>query len=272
MGLLNYRNGHGQKKWRLGTTSCIYECPLLDNVRRLAGRTEDIELIFYDNQWGNNWPDSEELAELRELASQYDLSYTVHIPSALGTVTCDSQWEEQTYALVGRTIDFLEELHPLAYVWHWEAERFGKLPSANVAGWRGALQRVAERVAKAHWVAPQRLAVETLSYPFELIADLVCAYDYGITLDIGHLWIGGYDWEKAINEYGARTKTVHLHGIDPFSQKDHHSLIHQPADQLQRLGALLSDIFGEQPRSITLEVFTEDDWLSSERCLRQLWS
>ena len=269
--MLNAYNAQGQKLWRLGTTSCIYEMPLLENVRRLAGKTEDIELIYYDNEWGSNWPSPSETAELRDLAAQHNMSYTVHIPSALDGVVCSREWEERAYAQVGRTIEFLEDLAPAAYVWHWEAELRGKQPSADVPGWLGAVQRLAERVAAARWIPPRRLAVETLSYPFELIADLVSAYDFGITLDVGHLWAGGYDWERSVKIYGPRTKVVHLHGIEPDTRKDHNSLIHQPPEQLLRLGNLLANIADGQPRTVTLEVFAEDDWLSSQNLLRRLW-
>ena len=269
--MLNAYNAQGQKLWRLGTTSCVYEKPLLDNVRSLAGKTEDVELILYDNEWGSNWPSSGELSELRDLSGQYDMSYTVHIPSSLGGVACDQNWEERAYAQVGRTVERLETLCPIAYVWHWEAEQMGKQPSENVPRWLEATQRVAERVAAAHWVASRRLAVENLSYPFELIADLVSAYDFGITLDVGHLWAGGYDWERSVKIYGPRTKVVHLHGIEPDTRKDHNSLIHQPPEQLLRLGNLLANIADGQPRTVTLEVFAEDDWLLSQNLLRRLW-
>ena len=257
--------------WRLGTTSCVYEKPLLDNVRSLAGKTEDVELILYDNEWGSNWPSSGELSELRDLSGQYDMSYTVHIPSSLGGVACDQNWEERAYAQVGRTVERLETLCPIAYVWHWEAEQMGKQPSENVPRWLEATQRVAERVAAAHWVASRRLAVENLSYPFELIADFVQACDYGVTLDVGHLWAGGYDWERAAALYGPRTKVIHLHGIEPVSGKDHQSLEYQPAAQMRRLAELFGDLDCGELRVITLEVFSEADWQSSERCVRRLW-
>ncbi|MBQ7568067.1 sugar phosphate isomerase/epimerase [bacterium] len=265
------RAGRLPHNWRLGTTSCIYEEPLLANVRRLAGRTEDIELILYDGEWGSNWPALGELEELLALSQQFGLSYTVHIPSAMGPVSCDASWEERSYALVGRTIERLEALSPFAYVWHWESECWGKLPSMDLSRWREAVGRLAQRVAQARWVLPRRLAVETLSYPFDLVADFVQAHDYGMTLDIGHLWQGGFDWERAVGLYGERTGVVHLHGVIPESSRDHHSLKYQPPEQLRRLGELLSRLDTSRPRVLTLEVFSEADWLESEACLVQAW-
>ena len=258
----------GQPHWRLGTTSCIWESSLLDNVRALAGRVRDVELVLYDNGEVSNWPNRSELAELRDLAQQYDLTYTAHVPCPLGVVNCDKAWERRSVDLVGRTVEAVHSLQPLAYTWHWDAEQFGPLPSEDIPRWHKAVERVAVRVREAGWLPVSELAVETLSYSFDIIGELVRNLGYSVTLDVGHLWVAGFPWQAITREWLDRIRVVHVHGIDPVSQCDHHSLKHVPSETLRELWALLASTRGELERSLSIEVFSESDWKSSVNAWR----
>jgi hypothetical protein len=67
--------------FRLGTTSYILPDEILPNARYLAGKVRDVELVLFEVDEGqNNLPSPEQVNSLRELASQHDLSYTVHLP------------------------------------------------------------------------------------------------------------------------------------------------------------------------------------------------
>ncbi len=61
--------------FRLGTTSYIIPADILSNVRYLAGKVRDVELVLFDVDDGmNNLPSKEEIDELRRIGS--DLTYT----------------------------------------------------------------------------------------------------------------------------------------------------------------------------------------------------
>ena len=67
--------------FRLGTTSYIIPDDLLPNARYLAGKVRDMELILFEVDDGpSNLPAPEVIEELSRLASQHDLTYTVHLP------------------------------------------------------------------------------------------------------------------------------------------------------------------------------------------------
>ena len=237
---------------------------MVTNVRQLAASAEDIELVLYETPEQNNWPSPEEYRELRRLQEEFGLSYTVHIPSHIGCVTCDRAWEDWTYSMVERAVSVFADLRPVAYVWHWEAEHFGPRPADDMRHWRAALSRLAERVASAPWTDPQMFAVETLSYPFELIEDLVASYGFSVTFDVGHLWRGGFDWESLWERCGDYVKVVHLHGIDAAG-RDHKSLEYQSVSQIARLAELLRHRRLAADKVVTLEVFSQEDWQSSRR-------
>src|SRR5262245_25369283 len=67
--------------FRLGTTSYIIPDDILPNVRYLADKVQDVELVLFEVDDGpNNLPSSETVAELAALADAHDLTYTVHLP------------------------------------------------------------------------------------------------------------------------------------------------------------------------------------------------
>ena len=64
--------------FRLGTTSYIVPDDILPNVRYLAGKVRDIELILFEVDDGpNNLPSTEVIDELTTIAQENDLTYTV---------------------------------------------------------------------------------------------------------------------------------------------------------------------------------------------------
>ena len=67
--------------FRLGTTSYIIPDDILPNARYLADKVRDIELVLFEVDDGsNNLPPPHVIDELAELARQYDMTYTVHLP------------------------------------------------------------------------------------------------------------------------------------------------------------------------------------------------
>ena len=66
--------------FRIGTTSYIIPDDILPNVRYLADKVKDIELVLFDIDEYCNIPDGDQSAELKNLAEKNGLSYTVHLP------------------------------------------------------------------------------------------------------------------------------------------------------------------------------------------------
>ncbi len=55
---------------RLGTTSYIYPADIITNVRRLAGKVQDVELVIFELDEGSNGlPDDDTIAELNALSA-----------------------------------------------------------------------------------------------------------------------------------------------------------------------------------------------------------
>ena len=62
--------------FRLGTTSYIIPAGLLENIRYLAGKVQDVELVLFDVDGGpSNLPTPAQVSELSGLAADHDLTF-----------------------------------------------------------------------------------------------------------------------------------------------------------------------------------------------------
>jgi sugar phosphate isomerase/epimerase len=84
-------------------------------------------------------------------------------------------------------------------------------------------------------------------------------------VDIGHLWLDGYDPIPYLQTALPRTRVIHMHGI---AERDHRSLTFMPMEKVRAVWEEL--IRARYEGVLTLEIFSEDDFLSSLEVLRQL--
>jgi len=217
----------GMFPFRLGTTSYILPDDILPNVRYLAGRVQDVELVLFEVDDGrNNLPSGEVVAELAALAEAHALTYTVHLPLDL-RLGAGGDLGHVSLAKAKAVIERTRPLNPWAYVLHLDGrELLAARDSADRA------RRAAE------W---QDQAVRAL----EVVARCV---------DIGHLWLDQQDPVPYLRSALPRTRVIHLHGV---GQRDHQSLALIAPDALDRvLAVLLAEAYAGV---VTLEIFSQAD-------------
>jgi len=101
---------------RLGCTSYIYPTDIITNVRRLAGRVKDVELVIFEvDDQANNLPDESTVAELCRIASYHDITYTVHLPLDLGLGLAE---DSASLDKALRVIRSTKALNPYGYIVH----------------------------------------------------------------------------------------------------------------------------------------------------------
>ena len=251
--------------FRLGTTSYIVPDDILPNVRALAGVVADVELVVFESDALSNLPAPEVVDELRALAEANRLTYTLPLPMDAYLGSADETVRRAGVGKCLRVIDRLRAAGPFANVLHFHHESFpGEFPVADLPRWKAALN-VSVRALLDAGVPSRSLCVETLSYPFGWIEDLVFENDLSVCLDVGHLLLKGYDVAGSFERYGARTRIVHLHGIR--EGRDHRDIAALDARVLARvLDGLCAD---GGPRVLTLEVFNEPDLVASLRRLEE---
>lgn len=252
--------------FRMGTTSYIIPDDILPNVRYLADKVEDIELILFeaDEKSAGNLPAPDVISELIDLAAKHDLTYTVHLPLDL-RLGADSDQQSISLAKARKVMDLTRDLKPWAYVVHLNAE--------DAVDYKDWVERVAQALRlAAEWAGGEELlAVENLEgYQLDFNQPVVERIGVSRCVDIGHLWLDGHDALPYLQMALPRTRVIHLHGI---GTRDHQSLMHMEDSQVR---AVLECLVRQNYSGIvTLEVFNQEDLISSlqvvKRLMRGLW-
>jgi sugar phosphate isomerase/epimerase len=245
--------------FRLGTSSYIIPDDILPNVRYLAGKVLDIELVLFELDDGpSNLPGPDLLAELNLAARDHDLSFTVHLPLDL-RLGADGDEQHISLRKARRVIEATRGLQPWAYVLHLDGKEVrNQAAQGELARWQDQSVRALELTAE--WAGgAERLAVENLeSYPLDFLDPVLERIPVSRCVDIGHLWVDGHDPLPFLEKALPRTRVIHIHGI---SGRDHKSLAHvQPA----QLDPVLRFLVEKRYSGVmTLEIFSEEDFLSS---------
>jgi sugar phosphate isomerase/epimerase len=253
--------------FRLGTTSYIIPDDILPNVRYLAGKAQDVELVLFEVDDGaNNLPSPEVVAELGVLAETHALTYTVHLPLDLRLGAGGD--EGHASVVKARTvIERTRALNPWAYVLHLDGRELlaalasGADVAQQAAAWQDQAVRALELVSG--WAGgADRLAVENLErYPLDFWTPVLERVPVSRCVDIGHLWLDHHDPLPFLQAAMPRTRVIHLHGI---GQRDHQSLGLVPAAQLNPVIDYLGEVY---TGVLTLEVFGEADFNTSVAAL-----
>lgn len=250
--------------YRLGTTSYILPDDLPANVRFLAWRVQDVELILFDLEGGpSNLPDAATVDELERLAAQHNLTYTVHLPLDL-RLDGRGGLDHPSLIQARRVIECTRALRPWAYVAHLDRRDLPVSASRHEqARWEEQATQALEQAAG--WVGdPALLAVENLEgFPPEANLGVLERVPASLCIDIGHLWRDGHDAQPYLEAHLGRARVVHLHGVN---ERDHASLAHARPEALRQALACLKA--NEASIVLTLEVFDENDLESSLAALR----
>jgi len=248
---------------RLGTTSFIYPAGWLENVQRLAGRVQDVELLCFE---GEALPEPKELAGLVEEAAHADLSYTVHTPLTSSLASESRQRRNAGIDEVMRVVDHMHVVDPFAYIVHvYCGDEEGGPRPLDLDAWR---ERAFESLNTLldRGLPHTRLCIESLDYDLSEIAPVVSALGLNYALDVGHMHRDGRSLVSALTKYLPQTRVIQWHGTDP--DRDHKSLTHYPE---QDALTLLRTLHAERYTGIlTLEVFREPDFEES-LALVQRW-
>ena len=249
--------------FRLGTTSYIIPDDILPNVRYLAGKVRDVELVLFEVDDGrSNLPAPQVIAELAHLAAAYDLTYTVHLPLDI-KLAADGSQRDASLEKARRVIELTRPLDPFAYVLHLDGKAVRRDAGGNaLRQWRDRSVRALELLAD--WVGgAEKLAVENLEgYPPDFNQPVLDRVPVSRCVDIGHLWLDGVPALPYLERALPDTRVVHLHAV---ASRDHASLSHAPPEALD---AVLDTLIDKFSGVLTVEVFSEADWDASRAALR----
>jgi sugar phosphate isomerase/epimerase len=84
-------------------------------------------------------------------------------------------------------------------------------------------------------------------------------------VDIGHLWLDGHDPLPYLQAALSRVRVIHIHGL---AERDHRSLAFMPEEKVRAVWDEL--IRAQYAGVLTLEIFSEDDFISSMEVIKGL--
>jgi len=247
--------------FRIGTTSYIYEDHILPNVRKLRGSVDDIELILFEYRDCGNIPTLEDLTELKDLADESDLTYTVHLPLDINLGDGPVSKRKGEIHRVAKLVNYFSALKPLAYILHLN---LSKETDKDISAWRLNTSNSLEGLLSLIKVPPEDIAVENLHFPFHYVEDIVARNNVSVCVDIGHLNLLREDIFAHLLKHIKRTRVIHWHGI--LNGKDHLSLQHVQPEEIK---AILDFLRQHQYRGVvTLEIFNRKDLDESLDCIQ----
>jgi sugar phosphate isomerase/epimerase len=249
---------------RLGTTSYIIPDNIIPNARYLADKVDDIQLILFQSE-DISLPTDEDVRILQEIAEGNDLTYSIHFPldTVLGAEEpLRSQSVEKHIEIINTTLP----LAPSAYIVHFNSDdkaHQAGTPSDDMARWLANNRKSMEEILAAVNVPSKEFCVETLSFPLDLVDDIIEDLNLSVCLDIGHLIVNGYSVEEHLDRYLDKTKSIHLHGTS--GSNDHLDLSHLNP----KVFDLLLPRITERDLNLTVEVFNEENFLKSMKTLEE---
>ncbi len=254
----------GRLPFRLGTTSYILPADLVPNVTHLADRIDDVELVLFESDELSNLPDETTIATLAQLATEHDLTYTVHLPLDVDLGSTEAAIRQRSVAKCRRVIQLTQALRPFAYLLHLYGGPTDREAAGNRNTWTTALDESLQRLLD-DGPAPETICIETLAYPYEYVWDTVQRHGLSVCLDIGHILLNRYDLGAYLDAYLAQCRVVHLHGIR--EGRDHCDIGALPNETLELVLSRLQAASAPQ-RVLTLEVFNQSDFDRSLDVLR----
>ncbi len=257
--------------FKLSTTSYIYPDHMLPNVAMLAPFLDEIELVLFESEGDDNYPDDAEIKDLMSFCLRQDFGFNIHLPMDIFLGDENEEIRTKAISVVKRVMERTLRLNPSVYVLHFDFLNppsppllKGGWPQTGIEAWRRRLLRSVEEMVR-NGIDPNRIAIETLGYPFEWIEDIVEQSGFSICLDIGHILISEQDLKFYLGKYLPKTSVIHLHG----SEK---GIDHLGIDRISKstLETIITHI-REYRGIVSLEVFSIEDLKKSLITLEQKW-
>ncbi len=305
--------------FKLSTTSYIYPDRILPNVTMLGPFLDEIEMVLFESEGQDNYPDDAEIEGLMELSLLHQIGFNIHLPIDISLGDESDKVRTKGVSIVRSVILKTLCLNPSLYVLHLDfknpscplprncvamplrgseateaisqgvrnneiatlssfarndkkgittrSPRRGEgdgIRERDIEAWRSRLERSLEEILD-EGMESERMAIETLGYPFEWIEDIIEAFGFSICLDIGHILNSGQDLRLYLDKYLPKASIIHLHGFQ--NGVDHLPMDRLPEPALKLIFSRLRDYHG----IVSIEVFSLDDLERSLLTLEEKW-
>lgn len=250
-------------QFRVGTTSYIYPAGLVQNVLKLKNRVDDVELVLFDTETASNIPGRGDLKTLARIGSDWDISYTAHMPLDIDLGSAAVPRRKKAVARFRAFLEYFSCIEPYAYIGHlnWPEDE-----QRDPAAWQARVRESLDSVLEGRPEIAGLIAIENLSYPFEYAGGLARERGLAVCVDIGHLILRGADPLAHIDNYFDSMRVMHLHGVR--GTRDHVSLRHLDTGLARKIFSRLK--MRGYRGVVTLEVFSKAEFDQSLKVLMEV--
>ena len=231
---------------------------------RLVPFLDEIELVLFESEGLDNYPDEAQMKDLMNLSIHQGVVFNVHLPIDIYLGDKNEEVRFRGISVVKKVIDRTRCLKPSLYTLHFDLRDNNGREETDIETWRRHIIRSIEEMME--WgIESKRISIETLSYPFEWVEDIVKEFGFSICLDIGHILIQNQDLRLYLEKYLPNTSIIHLHGFQ--NGIDHLGIDRLAESALKLIFSRLRDYKG----IVSIEVFSIDDLKRSLIILEEKW-
>ena len=251
----------GYYPWLLGATSYVVPADLTTNVRLLAEKVDAVQLLFFESSCNSALEHPVNTGELKRIAAEYDLAYTVHLPTDLGLGDSDGNMRRKAIGEIDRMITDLSVLSPRCYDLHVH-----KPDDLAETRWLANVEQSLAALALRLGEASKLVAIENIDYPYGAIAAMVAAHGFSRCLDLGHIHRYGHGLDDALADV-KQARHIHYHGVE--NGRDHGAILSAQQEVTMRLGEELK--LAGYDGIVTLEMYSMAELDTSLQTLEAAW-
>ena len=205
---------------RLGSTSFLEPVDYVPGFRHAAGLCEDVSLlVMMVGEAYQYLISTEDVREIARIADGEGISVNIHLPYEHSFETEDGA--RRMVEDVAKVAERTAPLAPHTFVLHVCFPSLDNVllgPNPKKLGvtleQRELTARALDKIA-AMFPGPEYLAVENLeSLPPDFWDVWVQDSDFSRCMDVGHLWKDGWDPQDFLPSWLAKTRLIHLHGME----------------------------------------------------------
>ncbi len=247
--------------FKICTTSFIYPAGYIENARRVGPFVDEMELLVFETpaRKGDICPQYVDI--LKKLGEEFDFTYNIHLPTDICLSHTGMQKQKHAAKALTKVINLISPLSPSSYILHLPF--IGKNQDKDhIKKWRKRTEQGLLMILEKG-IDSELVAIENLDYPFEWIYPAVEKFNFSVCMDMGHLFLYGYDVGKFFDKYKDKIAMIHLHGVK--DGKDHIAL-----DCLaQSLHDNVINILKKFKKTVSLEIFSYNNLISSLNLLEK---
>ena len=222
---------------------------------------DEIELVFFESPKEDNIPEREEVHSLREISLHERIGYNIHLPIDIFLGDENKETRQRGVSMIKRVIRQTLPLEPSFYTLHLDLR---DACVKNIVAWKDRIIESLKEIMETG-VETKRISIETLSYPFEWIEDILDRFNFSVCLDIGHILFYKQGLKDYLNRYLPQANILHLHGYK--NGRDHLSIDRLSEGDLELIFSYLKEYKG----IVSIEVFSLKELRKSLRVLEGKW-